>query len=204
MNRVLDFILNSNDDDKMMFANDINSLIMDLYFTKYWKDNSMSFSKSGKNLVEVVNQLNPESVLDVGCGNNNFKGLINNLIGIDPFNAKADVNATLFKHYIDNPEQQFDVVLALDSVNCGRRPDIIESFDLINRITKQGGYQFWRVDTGVPECKEFPMIDLLDFFEWNEKLIRNLAEYNGFEVKELCEETNDVGEKRLFFCFYKY
>jgi hypothetical protein len=30
-----------------------------------------------------------ESVLDVGCGYNEFKGKINNLTGLDPYNKKC-------------------------------------------------------------------------------------------------------------------
>lgn len=205
MNRVFDFIVNADEDAKLMFASDVESLIMDLYYNKYWKDNSDSFERSGKVLSTEVNLLRPKSVLDVGCGNNNFKDTIYDLVGIDPFNDKADVKQSLIEYQQQNPDIQHDVVLALDSINTGRKPIILHHFEMIDKLTKPGGYQFWRVNhVGVPDCEEFPLINLIDFYDWDEKFIRELAEYYGYEVKELCEEINSQGEKRLFFCFYKY
>ena len=205
MNRIFDFLANADEDSKLMFASDVESLITDLYYNKYWKDNSMTFEKSGEVLKTTVNNLNPGSVLDVGCGNNHFEHKIWNLTGIDPFNPKANIRQSLIQYHQENPDVQHDVVLALDSINTGRRPLILHHFETIDKLTKPGGWQFWRVNhTGVPECEEFPLINLIDFFDWNEKFIHELAEYYGYEVRELCEETNVDGEKRLFFCFYKY
>lgn len=204
MNRIFDFLMNVDDESKAMFSQDVASLIMDMYYTKYWEDNSMSFERSGANLHTEINQLKPEAVLDVGCGNNNFKDSVYNLVGIDPFNKKADHIKTIDQYFVENPDKEFDVVLVLDSMNFVRKADILHRFELINKHTKKGGYQFWRVNKGVEESDAFPLVGLLDSYEWDEKFVNELAEYNGFEVKEICEETNAVGEKRLFFCFYKY
>lgn len=204
MNKAFEYLMNSDEDEKLVFSSDINSLVLDLYFNKYWNGNSTTFEKSGLNLVKIVNDLNPQTVLDVGCGNNNFKGLIDNLVGIDPFNRKADIAKTLIQYYHENPTTQHDVVLCLDSINFGRRPTILHHFDVVDKITNTGGHQFWRVNPNPIECEEFPPINLIDFFEWNEEFIKELASFNGYEIKELCEETNNLGEKRLFFCFYKY
>lgn len=204
MNRVFDFIANADEDSKIMFANDINSLITDMYYSKYWKDNSMSFERSGAHFHTEVNQLRPESVLDIGCGNNHFKDSIYDLVGIDPFNDKADFKKSLYQYHDENKGKKFDVVLVLDSMNVGRKPTILQHFQMIDDMTKAGGYQFWRVSPQPEESEEFPLVSLLDFFPWDEKFIRELAECYGYEVKELCEETNSKGEKRLFFCFYKY
>lgn len=204
MNRVFDFIMNVDEETKLMFSKDIASLIIDMYYTKYWEDNSMSFTRSGADFHTEVNQLRPESVLDVGCGNNNFKDKIYDLVGIDPFNKKADHMKTLEQYSVENPDVQFDVLLLLDSINYGRRPDILYKFSIIDKLTKKGGHQFWRVNKGVEESETFPLLGLVDSYEWEEKFVKELAEYNGYELKEMCEETNSSGEKRLFFCFYKY
>ena len=42
------------------------------------------YTYSGLNLIEDVNALDPDLVIDVGCGHNRFKGHIKNLIGFDP------------------------------------------------------------------------------------------------------------------------
>lgn len=203
MNRVFDFIMSSDEDEKAMFAADVQTLILDVYYNRFWNEDTWSYHRSGKNLATEVNQLRGNSVIDVGCGNNLFKDHIYELHGIDAFNKNADEVVTLSQFVHENPDKQYDVVLALDSIAAGRRTDIINNFDLLDKLTKQGGYQFWRVNPNRPES-DFPLLDLVEFFEWNEKFIRELAECNGYELKELCEETNNSGEKRLFFCFYKY
>jgi len=42
-----------------------------------------NYKYSGENLIDEVNQLDPDLVIDVGCGHNRFKGRIKNLIGFD-------------------------------------------------------------------------------------------------------------------------
>ena len=66
-------------------------VIMESYFDGNnpwgWKDTSLDLYKwSGYRLVDEINSQKPRSVLDVGCGFNRFKGKINNLMGIDPYN----------------------------------------------------------------------------------------------------------------------
>lgn len=204
MNRILDFIMSADEEGKVMLSSDINTLILDVYYYRYWKEHTWSYQRSGMNLSLEVNQLRGESVLDVGCGDNPFKNKIYELYSIDAFNSHADEVITLAQYQAENPDKQFDVVLALDSINCGRKPDIVHQFEALDKLTKTGGHQFWRVNPNRPDSGGFPLLDLIDFYEWDEKLIRELAECYGYEVKELVEETNHDGEKRLFFCFYKY
>ena len=50
----------------------------------------------GDEMIAEINDLNPSLVLDLGCGNNIFKGHINNLIGVDILdNNKQDINAPI-------------------------------------------------------------------------------------------------------------
>ena len=65
---------------------------MESYFNGKWSDSSLDvYPYSGWSLVEKINAMNPDRVLDVGCGFNRFKDKINNLKGIDPYNDAADV-----------------------------------------------------------------------------------------------------------------
>ena len=58
------------------------------------------FKYSGLAIIDEVNAMNPDNVIDIGCGYNEFKGKIKNLIGIDPYNDRADIDVhTLdYKH----------------------------------------------------------------------------------------------------------
>ena len=64
----------------------IDDACLHKYFSKYWQNDMKKWKYSGLALIDEVNSLKPRAVLDVGCGYNEFKGKIDNLIGIDPYN----------------------------------------------------------------------------------------------------------------------
>lgn len=205
MNKIFKFIKEATDDDLIMLTTDLQTLIIDMYFSKYWKGNTQGFEKSGSVLVDKVNNLKPQSVLDVGCGYNPYKGKIDNLVGIDPFNTKADVQQNVVQYQYFNQDKQYDVVLALGSVNFGNRNKILTEIEAIDKLTKPGGYQFWRVNPGLEHnCPEFPLVNLIDFFPWDKQFIDGIANVYGYNIIEYDEEHNTNGDKRLFFCFHKY
>jgi hypothetical protein len=77
-----------------------------------------NYIHSGINLIEDVNALEPDLVIDVGCGHNRFKGHIKNLIGFDPqpfpmIDLQSDIEGINFR-----PECA-DVLLILGSIQFG-------------------------------------------------------------------------------------
>ena len=56
------------------------------FFSEIWKPRTGDYEHTGWELADEINRSNPERVLDVGCGYHPFKGRIQNLIGIDPYN----------------------------------------------------------------------------------------------------------------------
>jgi hypothetical protein len=88
-----------------------------------WRTPLPEFEHSGYALVDTVRALAPRFVVDVGCGDNLFKGRIPNLLGIDLVNPAADLVCDLF----DAPVRagSIDVVLALGCINFGPR-EVIE------------------------------------------------------------------------------
>ena len=69
----------------------IDDAVLHRYFSKVWQSDMKKWKHSGLQLIDEVNKLRPRAVLDVGCGYNEFKGKINYLTGIDPYNDKADI-----------------------------------------------------------------------------------------------------------------
>ena len=51
-----------------------------------WQPRTDVYQYTGWNIVDEINKGNPRAVLDVGCGYNQFKPRIKNLVGIDKFN----------------------------------------------------------------------------------------------------------------------
>ena len=63
------------------------------YFSSIWKSNLDQYQYSGWAIADKI-QSN-ESVLDIGCGFNEFKSRILNLVGIDPANDSADYRVSI-------------------------------------------------------------------------------------------------------------
>ena len=67
----------------------IDQEAQDYFYKHVWQSNIHLFKHSGENLVEEINKLDPNLVIDAGCGINFLKGKIKNLIGYDPVNKAA-------------------------------------------------------------------------------------------------------------------
>lgn len=68
------------------------------FFSEIWRPRTGEYDHSGWALVEEVNKLNPEKVLDVGCGYHPFKDRIHNIVGIDPYNDAADYEVDILDY----------------------------------------------------------------------------------------------------------
>jgi len=114
----------------------------------YSKERWATHNLSSLNLIPFVNERNPKLVIDIGCGKNNFKGLIPNLIGLDVSDyPEADFNMSLEEVYNRNIFQHgcADVVMALGSLNFGTFDNIISQFGMAIDWVKPGGIFIVRV-----------------------------------------------------------
>ena len=60
----------------------IDDIVLSNYFGSIWQPQTKKFKYSGLKLIEEINSLHPKNVLDLGCGYNEFKGKIHNLLGL--------------------------------------------------------------------------------------------------------------------------
>lgn len=98
-----------------------------------------SYKYSGINLIEEVNKLDPDLVIDVGCGHNRFKGHIKNLIGFDrePF-PFADIYMSIDE--INFRPESADVLLILGSIQFGTFDLVERHMDKVIKWLKPGGF----------------------------------------------------------------
>ena len=164
------------------------------YFSKYWENDIKKWKYSGLALVDEVNSLRPRAVLDVGCGYNEFKGKIDNLIGIDPYNDKADIQVSTLEY---RTTQKFDVMLCLGSVNFGSRDKIISEVGRCVGLLEDGGTMFFRVNPGVQHNK--PEAKWIEFFAWNVPFIIELSEMFNLKVLDIRDDSN----QRKYFIYRK-
>jgi len=150
------------------------------YFSTQWKSNLGQYTYSGYSLIDKVNP--GELVLDVGCGFNEFKQHIPNLIGVDPANDLADVKLPIeFFAADNNNNNKFDVAFCLGSINFGGENNILTQITSVVSCLKPKARIYWRCnpgrkDHGNSECEN------IDFYPWTiDKHIR-FSELSGFRL----------------------
>jgi len=181
-------------DNLVDYTNEIDIKCLHKYFAYHWDHDMKKWKHSGLALIDQINDMKPRAVLDVGCGYNEFKGKIHNLIGVDPYNDRAD-------HKIDILEyrsiEKFDIILALGSINFGGRNKIIAEVSKCVNMLEDGGMMFFRVNPGVQHDK--PEAKWIEFYAWNVPFIIELAEMFNLKVLDIRDDSN----KRKYFVYRK-
>jgi cyclopropane fatty-acyl-phospholipid synthase-like methyltransferase len=165
------------------------------FFSEIWRPRTGEYDHSGWALVEEVNKLNPERVLDVGCGYHPFKGRIHNIIGIDPYNDAADYEVDILDYRV-KPESH-DVIIALGSINFNSQDEIEERFSHCVNLLKAGGKFFLRANPGIPH-KTGPYVDI---FPWTFEIVNAFAEKYRLRLDTFKKEPTELG--RLYFVYTK-
>jgi len=176
-------------------TNTIDTLVLEQYFSKVWQPQTKKYKYSGLSIIDEINSLEPANVLDLGCGYNEFKGKINNLIGIDPYNTRADVNSTIMDYVVDK-DKEYDVVISLGSINFGSSDKILMELSHAIELTSDKGLLFFRVNPG--KMHTAPEAEWIDFFEWTPEFIINAANAFGCMVVTIRQDNG-----RIFFVLKK-
>lgn len=172
----------------------IDDKVLGRYFSEVWQPEMKKFKYSGLKLIDEVNALKPRSVLDIGCGYNEFKGKINNLIGLDPYNNCADIQCKISDYYTD---QQYDVIMALGSINFGSTDKIFTELEKAVALTAPKGKLFFRVNPGVQHTP--PESKWISFYSWDSNFIINCADYFSVDILDIRHDNNN----RLYFVWSK-
>jgi len=191
---LFDVEVNHRHESLVDYTNDIDTKCLHKYFSQHWQAHMKKWKYSGLSLIDQVNDLNPRAVLDVGCGYNEFKGKINNLIGIDPYNDRADYQVDLMNF---KPQNKFDIILALGSINFGGRNKIIAEVSKCINMLEDGGMIFFRVNPGLQHDK--PEANWIEFYAWNVPFIIELAEMFNLKVLDIKDDSNN----RKYFVYRK-
>ena len=163
------------------------------FFSEMWRPRTNEYEHTGWQLVEEVNKLNPDRVLDVGCGYHPFKGRIQNLIGIDPYNNMADYEVDILEYRV-KPES-YDAILALGSINFNSQDEIEARFSHCVNLLKSGGKFFLRANPGIPH-KTGPYVDI---FPWSFEIVNEFAETYNLNLDTFKRDAN----QRLYFVYTK-
>ena len=172
-------------------CDDLSERYTHRFFAEIWKPRTGDYEHTGWELAEEVNRLNPTSVLDVGCGYHPFKGRIQNLIGIDPYNNCADYEVDILDYRV-KPESH-DVIIALGSINFNSREDIQARFAHCVSLLRPGGKFFLRANPGIPH-KTGPYVEI---FPWTFEIVNEFAEVYNLKLDTFKRDANE----RLYFVY---
>lgn len=174
-------------------VNDLDIKYSNRFFGMIWKPHTEDYSYTGWKLVEEINSLNPKAVLDVGCGYNQFKERIPNLIGIDPYNNCADYQVDILEFAA--VAESFDVIMALGSINFNSKEDIELRIANCVKLLAPKGKMFFRVNPGIQHVKG-PWVDV---FPWSFEIVHEFAKKFNLELETFKKDANS----RLYFVYKK-
>lgn len=169
---------------------DLSERYIHRFFAEIWKPRTNDYDYTGWELAEEVNKLNPRSVLDVGCGYHPFKGRINNIVGIDPYNNCADYMVDILDYVGSH-----DVIIALGSINFNSRDEIEARFARCVAVLNTGGKFFLRANPGIAH-KTGPYVEI---FPWTFAVVKEFAERYHLHLDTFKQDAND----RLYFVYTK-
>ena len=159
------------------------------YFSTTWKSNIAQYQYSGWALVDKI-QSN-ELVLDVGCGFNEFKSRILNLVGVDPANDCADVTLPIEYFASDNTNHnRFDVAICLGSINFGTEVNILNQISAVVNCLKPTARIYWRSNPGLHDHGNEECL-AIKFFPWTIDKHVKYSELFGFRLMECRWDTNN-------------
>jgi hypothetical protein len=164
----------------------MNQTDLNFYFSTIWKSELNQYKYSGFTLVDKIKPW--EKVIDVGCGFNEFKSRIINLVGIDPANDRADYQVSIEEF---NTVDRFDIALCLGSINFGDKLTIMNQIACVVNCLKPTSRIYWRcnpgyADHGNEECKD------IDFYPWSIEEHVKLSELFGFKLMTCCWDNDRI------------
>ena len=163
------------------FSTVINKLEADWskrFWNGIWQHRTEVYQYTGWGIVDVINKTNPRKVLDVGCGFNQFKNRIQNLVGIDPYNNCADYMVDIID-FIDTPES-YDAIIVFGSINFGEYNDVEIRMKRVFELLAPGGKIYMRVNPGIRDrTYENIMFNWVNLYPWDFATANKLAkDYN--------------------------
>jgi len=188
--------------------NSVREELKDKFDPFYWNGYKVfrHYKYTGINLVAEVNALDPDLVIDVGCGHNRFKGHIKNLIGFDqePF-PFADIVSNIDD--INFRPESADVVLALGSVQFESRELVQRHMKKITSWVKPGGFIVMRTMKDWNARRDYPHSE--SHYIWSKDDIKSIAEENSLEMhtdvftEEIFNGSNRLQSTRLAWWYKK-
>ena len=166
----------------------------------YWTQQlKFATRRTGQQLLDKLRELqdnyeDPMKIIDVGCGENEWKTHLGaRVTGIDPHHSNADFKIGI-NEYAQDHADEFDIVLALGSINFGDQAEIERQKSNVVKLCKGGGKIFWRCNPGITH--DNPEAQWVDFFPWSEEFMRDIAQKLGCTIDDFGWDHEDDEDPR--------
>lgn len=177
----------------------IDRNILNDYFANIWKPNRFAGQNNPSSPIVIAKNIKKDEwLLDVGCGYNPFKCLVENVIGVDPANDAADYKVCIEDFEYPEP---FDVATCLGSINFGDYKDIERQIEKVVSLLKDDSRIYWRLNPGLFDHDNKEQFKI-SFFPWTFEKLNMYAGYFGFEQRNEQIEQN-ANSKRLYAEWYR-
>jgi len=193
----MQFEFDAYDDTVENVVNELDRRYLRRFFGEIWKPRTGDYQWTGWALVDEIKRHNPRSVLDVGCGYNQFKERLPNLIGIDPNNDCADYMVDVLDYSV--PGEQFDAIMALGSINFNSEQDVEQRFAHCVNMLAPGGRFYLRANPGV----QWPNGPWVDIFAWNFAFVKQLEKRYNLHLETFKQDGANSPSGRLYFVYSK-
>ncbi len=100
-------------------------------------------------------------------------------------------------------QEQYDVILALGSINFGSRLTINNQLYKIDKLLAPGGRIFFRVNPGLEHHWAKEESKGIVFFPWDLSYIATYTKRYNYSLLEFQTEYNKQGSKRFYFVVQK-
>lgn len=170
-------------------TNDINERYCTRFWGGIWQPRTETYQYSGWNIVDKINKTKPTAVLDVGCGFNQFKARIPNLIGIDAYNNNADYMVDILDYTV--PDNTYDHVIVFGSINFGDFEDVRIRMKKVIDITKPDGIIYVRANPGETHKNG----QWIDIYSWDFDTAYKIAQMYSCELSSFKKDNGN----RLYF-----
>jgi len=128
---------------------------------------------TGLSLIDSVNALDPNLVLDVGCGQNFYKNKIKNLVGIDIFGQDCDL---CFDYFSSDYHTKADAILVLGVLEYGSPEQVHQKLVRIKQNCHNTTQVFFRFNISPKFMHEvMPGLDICFFMD---KLVYSPEQWN--------------------------
>ena len=168
------------------------------YFRHHWQPSVDAYKFSAYET--IAKQILPsEWLIDVGCGANPFKSLVQHCVGIDPARDEADFRVTIEDFHAT---RKFDVAACLGSLNFGDDAVVGRQIHKMVSLLKDRSRVYWRVNPGrrdhaSEKCKGIP------FYPWSFNRLQDFASLHDF--RQINEQTETNGQVvRLYAEWHRY